>query len=69
MDGGNSDYSFGTCTSKTNTNGVFDLYVSPSTTTNYNAQTLTGSISSPFLDIRDAITRAYEVCASYTNVC
>ena len=69
MDGGNYDYSFGTCVAKTSTNGVFSLYVSPSTSVNYNAQLLDGSLTNPFLDIRDALTRAYEVCAPYSNVC
>ncbi len=69
MDGNLHSISYGECKDKTLTGGSFTIYVTPATSNDYDAQLLTGSSTEPYQDIRDAITRAYELCADYIDVC
>lgn len=64
--------SYGTCSLKVNTGGVYTLYVNHVASTNPKyglgtEQSIGGTYGDAFDTIMDAVTKAYELCSSFTD--
>ncbi|CDW91780.1 UNKNOWN [Stylonychia lemnae] len=59
--------SYGFCREKSEKTGIgiFSIFVDAPTSNLFDAESQDGSYSNPFYDIRDALTRSYEMCAIY----
>lgn len=61
--------SYGTCLKANNNASSQSLYVTPTRTNDYKAQTQEGTQSKPFQELQDALAKAEEKCAPFTGDC